>query len=310
MGYRIGIDVGGTFTDFLVVDSKGGFTLWKHRTTPEDQSVGVMEGLRELAEQRGMKTRDFLEQADLIIHGTTTADNTMIEQTGAKTGLLVTKGRRDEIELRRGYKENIWDPSAPGPFKITPRRYRLTLEERLDYQGNVLKDLDEDEVRAQVRRLKKGGVSSIAVVLLFSFVNPAHEQRVGEIITSSSLRSNVCSSKCILYAVERWDRGGAVGRGAADRDAGERPRRRRDGRVRDRRSGRGQGLHLGRHGRHVVRRVLDPRRAADDQVVLELGAPVPDRAADGRRGFDRRRRRLDREGRGRRVASRSGVGRR
>ena len=182
MGYRIGIDVGGTFTDFLVVDSKGGFTLWKHRTTPEDQSVGVMEGLRELAEQRGMKTRDFLEQAELIIHGTTTADNTMIEQTGAKTGLLVTKGRRDEIELRRGYKENIWDPSAPGPFKITPRRYRLTLEERLDYQGNVLKDLDEDEVRRQVRRLKKGGVSSIAVVLLFSFVNPAHEQRVGEII--------------------------------------------------------------------------------------------------------------------------------
>ncbi len=184
MGYRIGIDVGGTFTDFLVVDSKGGFTLWKHRTTPEDQSVGVMEGLRELAEQRGMKTRDFLEQADLIIHGTTTADNTMIEQTGAKTGLLVTKGRRDEIELRRGYKENIWDPSAPGPFKITPRRYRLTLEERLDYQGNVLKDLDEDEVRAQVRRLKKGGVSSIAVVLLFSFVNPAHEQRVGRCRTT------------------------------------------------------------------------------------------------------------------------------
>src|SRR5439155_648581 len=105
-----------------------------------DQSIGVMEGIRELAEQRGMKTRDFLEQANLIIHGTTTADNTMIEQTGAKTGLLVTKGRRDEIELRRGYKENIWDPSAPGPFKITPRRYRLTLEERLHYQGNVLKD--------------------------------------------------------------------------------------------------------------------------------------------------------------------------
>jgi N-methylhydantoinase A len=182
MGYRIGIDVGGTFTDFLVVDSKGDVVLWKHRTTPEDQSIGVMEGLGELAEQRGMKTRDFLAQADLIIHGTTTADNTMIEQTGAKTGLLVTKGRRDEIELRRGYKENIWDPSAPGPFKITPRRYRLTLEERLDYQGNVLKPLDEEEVRTQVRRLKAGGVSSIAVVLLFSFVNPEHELRVGEII--------------------------------------------------------------------------------------------------------------------------------
>jgi N-methylhydantoinase A len=182
MGYRIGIDVGGTFTDFLVADSKGGFSLWKHRTTPEDQSVGVMDGLGELAEQRGMTTREFMKQTDLIIHGTTTADNTMIEQTGALTGLLVTKGRRDEIELRRGYKENIWDPSAPGPFQIAKRRHRLTLEERLDYQGNVLKALDEDEVRAQVRRLKVAGVKSIAVVLLFSFVNPEHEKRVGEIV--------------------------------------------------------------------------------------------------------------------------------
>jgi N-methylhydantoinase A len=182
MGYRIGIDVGGTFTDFLVVDSKGGFTLWKHRTTPEDQSIGVMDGLSELAEQRELSTREFLEQTELIIHGTTTADNTMIEQTGAKTGLLVTKGRRDDVELRRGYKENIWDPSAPAPFQIAPRRYRLTLEERLDYQGIVLKELDEDEVRAQVRRLKKAGVNSIAVVLLFSFVKSDHEKRVGEII--------------------------------------------------------------------------------------------------------------------------------
>ena len=182
MGYRIGIDVGGTFTDFLVVDNKGGFVLWKHRTTPEDQSIGVMEGIGELAEQRGLSTRAFLEQTDLIIHGTTTADNTMIEQTGAKTGLLVTKGRRDDIELRRGYKENIWDPSAPRPFQIAPRRYRLTLEERLDYQGNVLQELDDEEVRQQVRRLKKAGVNSIAVVLLFSFVKPDHEKRVGEII--------------------------------------------------------------------------------------------------------------------------------
>src|ERR1041385_6221572 len=164
MGYLIGIDVGGTFTDFLVVDQKGGFVLWKHRTTPEDQSIGVMDGIGELAEQRGLSTREFLNRTDLIIHGTTTADNTMIELTGAKTGLLVTKGRRDEIELRRGYKENIWDPSAPRPPQLVPRRYRLTLTERLDYQGGVLTPLDEDEVRAQVRRLKTAGVSSIAVV--------------------------------------------------------------------------------------------------------------------------------------------------
>jgi N-methylhydantoinase A len=182
MGYRIGIDVGGTFTDFLVVDPDRRLDLWKHRTTPQDQSVGVMEGLEELAEKRGCTLAEFLGATDLIIHGTTTADNTMIELSGAKTGLLVTKGRRDEIELRRGFKENIWDPSAPPPAQIVPRRYRLALEERLGHRGEVLLPLDEDEVRRQVRRLKTAGIASIAVVLLFSFVNPAHELRVGEII--------------------------------------------------------------------------------------------------------------------------------
>lgn len=182
MGYRIGIDVGGTFTDFLLVEPDGQFLLWKHPTTPADQSIGVTEGLRRLASDHGKSLKEFLAETDLIIHGTTAADNAMIETRGAKTGLLVTKGRRDELELRRGFKENIWDPSNPPPQWIVPRRFRLTLEERLDYQGNVLKPLDEDEVRRQVRRLKTAGVESIAVVLLFSFVNPAHERRVGEII--------------------------------------------------------------------------------------------------------------------------------
>src|SRR5919106_1746062 len=162
MGYRIGIDVGGTFTDFLVVEPDGSFALWKDPTTPADQSVGVMTGIEQLAEQRDLSLATSLPNPALITHATTTADNTMIELTGAKTGLLVTKGRRDEIELRRGYRENIWDPSALPPPQLVPRRYRLTLTERLDYQGNVLSELDEDEVRAQVRRLKTAGVSSIA----------------------------------------------------------------------------------------------------------------------------------------------------
>jgi N-methylhydantoinase A len=207
MGYRIGIDVGGTFTDFLVVEPDGGFALWKHPTTPSDQSIGVMDGIEQLAAQRDLSLKDFLARTDLIIHGTTTADNTMIELTGAKTGLLVTKGRRDEIELRRGFKENIWDPSATRPPQLVPRRYRLTLSERLDYQGNELSPLDEDEVRAQVRRLKAGGVSSIAVVLLFSFVNPANELRVGEIIAEEYPEVEMVSlSYAVHPAAPEFDR--------------------------------------------------------------------------------------------------------
>ena len=207
MGYRIGVDVGGTFTDFLVVEPDGTFALWKHPTTPADQSVGVMTGIEQLAEQRDLSLASFLAKTDLIIHGTTTADNTMIESTGAKTGLLVTKGRRDEIELRRGFKENIWDPSAPAPQQLVPRRYRLTLAERLDYQGNVLSPLDEDEVRSQVRRLKTAGVSSIAVVLLFSFINAAHERRVGEIIAEEYPEVDMVSlSHQIHPAAPEFDR--------------------------------------------------------------------------------------------------------
>ena len=181
-GYRIGIDVGGTFTDFLVVAPDGSLTLSKSFTTPEDQSVGVLEGLDRVSADADLSVQELLGKTDLIIHGTTTADNTMIELSGAKTGLLVTSGARDEIELRRGWKEDIWDPQAPPPPQIVPRRYRLPIDERLDNEGNVLVPLDEDEVRRAVRRLKGAGIESIAVVTLFSFLNPAHERRIGEIV--------------------------------------------------------------------------------------------------------------------------------
>jgi N-methylhydantoinase A len=193
MGYRIGIDVGGTFTDFLLVKPDGGFVLDKNFTTPRDESTGVMSGLGRLADGQGLTLKELLGMTDVIIHGTTTADNTMIELNGAKTGLLVTKGRRDEIELRRGFKEDIWDPSAPPPPQIVPRRYRLTVNERLDFQGNVLVPLDEEGVRAAVRRLKKGGIESVAVVTLFSWVNSAHEKRIGEIVREEFAEAEMVS---------------------------------------------------------------------------------------------------------------------
>jgi N-methylhydantoinase A len=182
MGYRVGIDVGGTFTDFVAVEPDGSFSLWKGLTTPEDPSIGVAKGLERLAADRGFGLADLLRRTDLVVHGTTTADNTMIDLSGARTGLLVTRGRRDEIELRRGYKEDIWNPRAAPPPTLVPRRYRLPLAERLDCEGRVLVPLDEEEVRAAVRRLRGAGIESVAVVLLFSFLNPAHERRVGEIV--------------------------------------------------------------------------------------------------------------------------------
>jgi N-methylhydantoinase A len=181
VSWRIGIDVGGTFTDLVLVDGDGRITLDKHPTTPRDQSDGVLGGIARLAAREGLSPKELLERTARIVHGTTTADNTMIEMSGAVTGLVTSAGHRDEIEIRRGFKEDIWDPALPPPPPICPRRQRYGVPERLDYDGRIVETLDEDAVRRACRRMRKQGVESLAVVLLFSFVNPVHEKRVREI---------------------------------------------------------------------------------------------------------------------------------
>jgi N-methylhydantoinase A len=180
-GYRIGIDVGGTFTDLVLVRPDRSLHLDKTATTLHDQSEGVMVGLERLAASEGLAVGELLARTERIVHGTTTADNTMIQMNGAVTGLITSEGHRDEIELRRGFKEDIWDPSAPPPPAICPRRRRIGVPERLDFAGQVVVPLDEDAVRRAMERLALQKVESLAVVFLFSFVNPRNEHRVQEI---------------------------------------------------------------------------------------------------------------------------------
>lgn len=182
MGYRVGVDVGGTFTDLVCVTPGNEVVLDKTPTTLDDQSTGVMNGLRQLADRFGLTLGELCRQLDVLVHGTTTADNTMIEMDGAATGLLVTEGHRDEIEMRRVHKEQIWDPSYPPPPPIARRRARIPIPERCAYDGEVLLPLDEEAVRRGVHRLKQLGCTSIAVTYLFSFVNPTHELRTRELI--------------------------------------------------------------------------------------------------------------------------------
>jgi N-methylhydantoinase A len=182
VGYRVGVDVGGTFTDLICVTPGGEVVLDKTPTTLDDQSTGVMNGLALLAERFGLTLAELCAQIDIVVHGTTTADNTMIEMNGAPTGLLVTQGHRDEIEMRRVHKEEIWDPTYPAPPAIARRRARIPIPGRMDHRGDEIQPLDEDAVRRGVQRLRQLGVRSIAVMFLFSFVNPAHERRAAEII--------------------------------------------------------------------------------------------------------------------------------
>lgn len=180
--YRIGIDVGGTFTDLVLLRGDGTVLLEKTPTTPADQSEGVLAGLERLAAAEGLTREALLAATRSIVHGTTTGDNAMIQMRGAPTGLIVTAGFRDEIELRRCYKEDIWDPALPAPAPIARRRVRLEVPERITPEGVVDTPLDEDAVRQATRRLHRFGVTSIAVVFLHSYANPAHELRARELI--------------------------------------------------------------------------------------------------------------------------------
>lgn len=182
MNYRIGIDVGGTFTDCVLRRPDGLVVLEKAPTTPEDQSIGVLAGIGQLAEVEGVSVAELLGNTRTIVHGTTTGDNTMIQMSGAPTGLLVTEGFRDEIEFRRCFKEDIWDPALPPPDPIARRRVRLEVRERLTAEGDIETPLDEESVRKATARLRAFGVTSIAVSFLHSYLNPVHELRAREII--------------------------------------------------------------------------------------------------------------------------------
>ncbi len=204
--YRIGIDVGGTFTDFVLVGHDGALRLSKSKTTPRDQSQGVIAGISELARGEHLSLGELLGETAVIVHGTTTADNTLIEMSGAVTGLVTTQGHRDEIELRRGFKEDIWDPALPPPPPIAQRRRRIGVPERLDYEGKVLVPLDEAVVRTALRRLKQLGTESIAVVFMFSFIKPDHEQRVREIAREECPGISISLSHEVMPSAPEFER--------------------------------------------------------------------------------------------------------
>ncbi|MDR2858180.1 MAG: hydantoinase/oxoprolinase family protein [Novosphingobium sp.] len=205
MNYRVGIDIGGTFTDFALLKGSE-VKLHKNLSTPQDRSLGVMEGLGKLAGMEGLALADFLDRCDAIVHGTTIADNTLIEMNGALTGLITTEGFRDEIEYRRGFKEDIWDVRLEAPKQITPRRRRLTVPERILHDGSVHRQLDEAALREVCRRLRLQGVESVAISFLFSFVNPAHEKRAREIVTQEMQNAHISVSHEVLPRAPEYDR--------------------------------------------------------------------------------------------------------
>lgn len=202
---RLGCDIGGTFTDFVLLDDESGqISVYKCLTTPGDPSDAVEEGVRALAERfPGLASR--LEE---VIHGTTLVINAIIERKGARTGLLTTRGFRDVLELGREIRYAPYDVFAQFPEPLVPRERRLEVDERVRADGSVLKPLDEAQARQAVRSLIEMGVESIAVCLLNSFENPAHEFALKEIITQETASSPLSLSLSyeVLPQIREYER--------------------------------------------------------------------------------------------------------
>jgi N-methylhydantoinase A/oxoprolinase/acetone carboxylase beta subunit len=203
---RLGVDVGGTFTDLIYVhDEAGKILVHKVPTTPEDPSQGTVQGIRELTDA----AEESPGALDQVFHGTTIATNIVIEHSGAKVGLITSEGYRDILHIARHKKPLNFSNYQDLPWQRYPivrRRYRLTVPERITRDGSVLVPLDEEKAREQVRRLKEAGVEAVAVCFLFSFLNPAHEQRVAEIVREEFPDAFLSVSSEVLPQYREYER--------------------------------------------------------------------------------------------------------
>ncbi|WP_240415354.1 hydantoinase/oxoprolinase family protein [Paenibacillus periandrae] len=177
MRYMVGVDVGGTFTDVTLVDTHSGEILnHKVPSTPKDPSRAIMNGVEQILEMNGVS----VSEVRYLAHGTTVATNSLIERKGALTGLLVTEGFRDLLEIGRQTRPSLYDFFKEKPEPVIPGHLRLEVDERLYADGSIRKPLDRDRLCEVIERLKQEGVQSIAVCFLFSYLNPEHEKQAVE----------------------------------------------------------------------------------------------------------------------------------
>ena len=204
--YVIGIDVGGTFTDFVVAQEGQPPRYFKTASTPNDPSEGLMTGLGDAASAHDLSLEDFLAAADMIIHGSTVATNTLVERKGAKVGLITTDGFRDLLEMREGLKEDRYNLRMTPVVPLVPRYMRAEVPERVRSDGSAKVALDEDALNAALDGLKDEGVEALSVCFLFSYLNSAHEDRVGEIIQAKFPGMYTSLSSQVIPQIKEFDR--------------------------------------------------------------------------------------------------------
>ena len=182
--YRLGIDAGGTFTDFVLADKTGQVRLFKALSTPQDPTQAIKNGLVLISEELGVSAQTVVSNCDLCINGTTVGLNALITHKGAKTGLICTAGHEDSLEIRLGHKEDgyRYDPEYPPATMLVPRFLRRGVRERILSDGSVREPLNEADVRAACELFKAEGVETVAISFVWSVLHPEHEARAGAIV--------------------------------------------------------------------------------------------------------------------------------
>jgi N-methylhydantoinase A len=203
---RIGVDVGGTFTDLVGVDDAGRVTLAKSTSTPADPSIGVMDGLTLLATELGTDLGGLLADTGLVVHGTTVATNALLERKGAKVGMLTTAGHRDVIEMREGLKDDRYNLRMPPPVPLVPRARRLDVTERMRFDGTVETPLSKTSAETAIRRLAAAGVGAVAVCYLHSYRDPRHERETRKLLARLLPDAYVSLSSDVLAQIKEYER--------------------------------------------------------------------------------------------------------
>ncbi|MCW5747752.1 MAG: hydantoinase/oxoprolinase family protein [Alphaproteobacteria bacterium] len=204
--WRVGVDVGGTFTDLVAQDADGLMAVAKVPSVPADPSQGVLDAVADVAARTGLTVGDFLAGCTGFVHGSTIATNTLLEGKGARVGLLTTEGFRDSLEIRRGLRENQWDHRTPFPPVLVPRYLRLPVRGRIAADGSEVAPVELDDVRAALVVFRDEGVESVAICLINSFANASHEQAVARAVREADNAWPVSVSSDVMPVVGEYER--------------------------------------------------------------------------------------------------------
>ena len=200
--FRVGVDIGGTFTDIVLLDAAGHIHTKKVSSSVEDYARAIVDGLGEVFAETGLSGSDLVE----VLHGTTVASNAILELKGARTGLITTKGFRDVLEIRRIRMPKLYDLGWEKPVTLVERYLRLEVDERVDSHGGVVKPLDPSEVERVLDRLLAEKIEALAVCLLNSYANPVHEESIAEIVRRRAPGLTLSVSAEVLPEIREYER--------------------------------------------------------------------------------------------------------